>query len=179
MKFLVLAALMTTGALRAEKGNAEMPVVMVCQSGFNEDLILMKGRAAATVVMQGIGIKLLWRSEQECSRSTNCIKISVLSNAPAEDHPGDLAYAQVYQGKKIVLFRDRVMYSIESRSAPVLLGHVIAHEIVHVLQGVARHSESGLMKAHWTGKDYGEMAWRPLQVTEFDQVLIGKGIAMR
>ena len=97
----------------------------------------------------------------------------------AEDHPGDLAYAQVYQGKKIVLFRDRVMYSIESRSAPVLLGHVIAHEIVHVLQGVARHSESGLMKAHWTGRDYQEMIWKPLQVTEFDQVLILNGIAFR
>ncbi len=179
MKFLVVAALVATGTLKAERTNSEMPVVEVSQIGANSDLLLMKGRAAATVVMRGIGIKLQWRSEQDCSRSANCIKILVLSNAPAEDQPGALAYAKVYQGRQIVVFRDRVLDTIESRSMPVLLGHVIAHEIVHILQGVARHSESGLMKAHWTGKDYGEMTRKPLQVTEFDQALIGNGIALR
>ena len=179
MKFLVIAALMTTGALRADRANMELPIVEVSQSGANSDLFVMKGRAAATVVMQGIGIKLLWRSEQECRRSTNCIKISVLSNAPAEDQPGALAYAKVYQGRQIVVFGDRVVGSIESRRAPILLGHVIAHEIVHILQGVAHHSESGLMKAHWNGKDYGEMTRKPLQVTELDHVLIRNGITLR
>ena len=179
MKFLVVAALMTTGALKAERANKEMPIVEVSQSGINPDPLLMKGRAAATVVMQGIGIKLQWRSEQECRRSTNCITISVLSNSLPDDQPGALAYAKVYQGKQIVVFGDRVLDSIESRRAPILLGHVIAHEIVHVLQGVARHSESGLMKAHWTGRDYGEMTRKPLPVTELDQLLIGNGIALR
>ena len=178
MKFLVVAALMTTGALKAEKANRELPIVEVSQSGANPDL-LMKGRAAATMVMQGIGIKLQWRSEQECRRSTNCITISVLSNSLPEDQPRALAYAKVYQGKQIVVFGDRVLDSIESRRAPILIGHVIAHEIVHILQGVAHHSESGLMKAHWNGKDYGEMTRKPLQVTELDHVLIRNGITLR
>jgi hypothetical protein len=40
------------------------------------------------------------------------------------------------------------------RRAPAVLGHVLAHEIGHVLQGVARHSDSGLMKGRWS---LGEM----------------------
>ena len=31
-----------------------------------------------------------------------------------------------------------------------LLGHVLAHEIGHVLQGVARHSATGVMKGRWS-----------------------------
>jgi hypothetical protein len=38
-----------------------------------------------------------------------------------------------------------------------VLGHVIAHEIGHILQGVARHSTDGLMKPHWSLKDYWQM----------------------
>ena len=115
----------------------------------------------------------------ECRQSTKCILISAFSNSRPEDQPGAPAYAKVYQGRQIVVFRDRLLDATERRSAPVLLGHVIAHEIVHVLQAVARYSESSLMKAHWTGRDYQEMIWKPLQVTEFDQVLILNGIAFR
>jgi len=43
-----------------------------------------------------------------------------------------------------------------------LLGHVMAHEIGHLLQGTTQHSESGIMKARWTGQDFTEKAWRPL-----------------
>jgi predicted metalloendopeptidase len=38
-----------------------------------------------------------------------------------------------------------------------ILGHVIAHEIGHVLEGIARHSPEGLMKAHWGLHDYMRM----------------------
>ena len=34
-----------------------------------------------------------------------------------------------------------------------ILGHILAHEIVHMLQGVARHSNTGLMKARWDTED--------------------------
>jgi predicted metalloendopeptidase len=43
-----------------------------------------------------------------------------------------------------------------------VLGHVIAHEIGHVLEGVARHSTDGLMKPHWTLQDYWRMKNRHL-----------------
>jgi hypothetical protein len=58
---------------------------------------------------------------------------------------------------------------------PVLLGHVLAHEITHILQGVARHSAEGVMKAHWTEDDFAEMSFKPLRFTEEDITLIHYG----
>jgi len=34
-----------------------------------------------------------------------------------------------------------------------LLGHVMAHEVGHILQGTTQHSESGIMR-RWTGQDF-------------------------
>jgi predicted metalloendopeptidase len=60
-----------------------------------------------------------------------------------------------------------------------ILGHVIAHEVTHILQGVPRHSESGVMKAHWTVEDYQRMAWEPLRFTDYDLQLIQSGLGRR
>jgi hypothetical protein len=34
-----------------------------------------------------------------------------------------------------------------------LLGHVVAHEIAHLLLGTNSHSETGIMRPHWDGRD--------------------------
>ena len=44
---------------------------------------------------------------------------------------------------------------------PIVLAHVLVHELARVLQGVARHSETGVMQAHWTLRDYSEMEDKP------------------
>jgi hypothetical protein len=49
---------------------------------------------------------------------------------------------------------------------------VLVHEITHILQGVDRHSESGIMKAQWTIDDYRAMASKPLSFTPLDVKLI-------
>ena len=38
-----------------------------------------------------------------------------------------------------------------------VLGHILAHEIVHVLEGTGRHSDTGLMKVRWTAQDLHSM----------------------
>jgi hypothetical protein len=59
------------------------------------------------------------------------------------------------------------------------LAHVLAHEITHILQGVSRHSESGVMKATWDQRDFEKMAWKPLTFTERDVMLIHFGLEAR
>jgi hypothetical protein len=56
-----------------------------------------------------------------------------------------------------------------------VLAHVLAHEITHVLQGAARHSESGITKARWTLDDLAEMRVLPLRFTVEDVELIHRG----
>jgi hypothetical protein len=60
-----------------------------------------------------------------------------------------------------------------------LLAHVIVHEVTHILQGVVRHSDSGIMKAWWSPKDYEQMERAPLAFTADDIDLIQLGLAKR
>jgi hypothetical protein len=56
---------------------------------------------------------------------------------------------------------------------------VLAHEIGHVLQGIERHSETGVMMAKWTSEDYKQMVVKPLAFTEEDVILIHNGMEGR
>jgi hypothetical protein len=89
-----------------------------------------------------------------------------------DEHPGAMAYALPYSRTTIVVFYDRV----QAAAVPPLLAHVLAHEITHVLEGLAVHSATGIMKAKWTSKDYVEMRRRALQFTDEDVILIRHGL---
>jgi hypothetical protein len=60
---------------------------------------------------------------------------------------------------------------------PRVLGHVLAHEIGHVLQGTGRHSPSGVMKAHWDEDDYIIMRSKNIEFTREDAVAIASHLA--
>jgi hypothetical protein len=132
----------------------------------------MLARGVATGIFAKIGIRLEWHTAPGCPEGAVRIQFSYRTAASLQ--PGALAYA-VCGGTQIVVFYDRVDAAVERRIVPVLLGHVLAHEITHILQGVARHSAEGVMKAHWAAEDYREMTFRPLTFTDLDIQLIHQG----
>jgi hypothetical protein len=84
-------------------------------------------------------------------------------------------------GAQITVYRDRVRrFLAEHRSsAGAAAGYVLVHELAHVMQGVARHSESGILKAHWSGDDYKDMMFHKLAFTDSDVELIRRGLALQ
>jgi len=60
-----------------------------------------------------------------------------------------------------------------------VLAHVMVHEIAHVLQGVCRHSDSGIMKAEWSPRELREMSFKALPFAREDVGLIYLGLAVR
>ncbi len=60
-----------------------------------------------------------------------------------------------------------------------LLAHVMAHEITHILEGVSRHSNSGIMRALWSEDDHKMMKKHPLSFAPEDVELIRSGLAAR
>lgn len=78
-----------------------------------------------------------------------------------------------------MVFYDRLRKRCPSIRLSGVIAHVMAHEITHILQGVNRHSESGVMKATWTLEDFSEMAIRPLPFTPFDVRLIDDALDKR
>jgi phage terminase large subunit GpA-like protein len=90
-------------------------------------------------------------------------------------------YALPFEGTHIVVFYDRVKNDrVKNRPgyASAVLGHVIAHEVTHILQGATWHSETGIMKAQWSGEDFQKMDWKPLQFTDEDIMRIQRGLKL-
>src|SRR5262249_46260954 len=87
------------------------------------------------------------------------------------------AYALLYEDR-IVVFYDRIQAL--SRDNPthrrMILAHVMTHEITHILQGIERHSTSGVMKARWNETDYLDMTRSPLPFASEDIELIRLGL---
>jgi hypothetical protein len=126
-----------------------------------------------------IGIRLDWRiGEPPRTQSAQHIFIEFVTHTPANLRPRALAEALPYEGVHIRVFYDRVWSQARSLRA-VLLAHVLVHEITHVLQGIDRHSDSGVMKAVWTGEDYSEMRVGALPFAPEDVELIQLGLARR
>jgi hypothetical protein len=56
---------------------------------------------------------------------------------------------------------------------------VLAHEIVHMLQGIEQHSASGVMKTRWDNRDYVDMQRAHLKLTQDDIDLIDRCLVRR
>jgi hypothetical protein len=182
MSAAVMAAMVGTNAW-AGSIPAVKRQVTVCMSGSGNVALENRAKVVASGILAGGGVKIAWHSPSNCPREG--ILITLSNDTPVGLHPGALAYAQPYDGTHVVVFYDRVKNQpgILPLAKPVfvasLLGHVMVHEVTHILQGVVRHSESGVMKQQWTGVDYAEMSGKPLQFTDEDVVLIQLGFKAR
>jgi hypothetical protein len=137
---------------------------------------LAQAHAKASEMFAAIGVKLDWRCPKSQAQGT--IVISLARGVPANRKPGELAYAYPYEGTHIVIFYDCVR-TIMPNQVPILLAHVLVHEVTHILQGIPRHSESGVMKAQWDSSDFSQMTWKPLPFTNEDIDLIQRGLDAR
>lgn len=125
----------------------------------------------ASEIYSRIDVKIDWRF-------SNCDAADIRVHWSRDDGtspPGLLDYAVPGDGATIVIFLDRVRtLSNDPRICWTVLGHVLAHEIGHML-GASRYSLSGVMKAeyHW------EMLYRALRFLPEDATLIRHGIDTR
>jgi hypothetical protein len=139
-----------------------------------------RARTIAARILKDAGVQLEFKNdERSCAASGNAIVVTLSDRTPDGEHPGALAYAMPFQRTRIVVFYDRVLAAARPTGAPSVLGHVLAHEIAHMFQGVEHHSLTGLMKAKWDYRDYVEMQRDRLQFTEEDLLLIRQGLENR
>jgi hypothetical protein len=147
----------------------------------------------ASRIFEQAGVFVRWyRGPSKGHHMEQIITVAITSNTPRKFHPGALAYAEVcigqFQGTHIRIFFDRVESSatilpastqFAHKLVPALLGHLLVHEIIHILEGIDHHSGQGVMKAHWTANDLYRMSYRPLPFDALDVELIQRGLANR
>jgi len=124
----------------------------VCMDRGTDTEVEQHARALAAGIFAEIGAGMEW----SCSGgSREAITIAISNSTPDKNFPGALAYAQPF-ADRILVFRDQIDKFLPQMRARVLT-YMLAHEIAHVLEGIARHSDSGIMKAHWDRYDLREM----------------------
>jgi hypothetical protein len=162
-----------TGAWASDGAQTSKHVVTACLNPGANASMMYRGQATATRILKQAGIRLEWRGDESACSGGNGFVITVSRETPAKQHPGALAYAMPFERTHIVLFYDRVLTAATPAVTPYLVGYVLAHEIVHMLQGIEQHSASGVMKARWDAGDYADMQCGRLRLTEEDVALLG------
>jgi hypothetical protein len=143
--------------------------------------VLRQAETLANEIFAGAEVKIDWPrgGPSRSHRQAWPIVINLMTDPPSQLQPEALAFALPYEGVHIDVFYDRVQNVTGPALTPNVLAHVLVHEITHILQGTCRHSDRGVMKAHWTHQDYVAMGGKALSFTEQDVQLIRAGLAKR
>jgi len=144
-------------------------------------LVFTRAEDITSRMFTSAGVAVEWRSAGRGAcrkpRQTRTIILDFATSTPVSQSPGALAYALPYEGVHIVVMLDRIQKkAADPAQVSALLAHVMTHEITHILQGIARHSETGLMKARWDAHDFLQMTKEPLPFTREDVALIELGL---
>jgi hypothetical protein len=173
-------AIMILTSATAGFGAAQARTVTVCMEDVHQIRVAFAAQTASNI-FAAIGVEVEWRSDRFCPSSPDAIRVSISGQPDETQRPNALAYALPFEGTDIVVFYDRVTRCARSTSLPAneVLAYVLVHEIAHILQGLNRHSTTGIMKARWKTAEYWEMRSRALRFTTEDVDLIYRGLDSR
>ena len=136
-----------------------------------------RAKHIAKSMFASIGINLVWCGEMSGHEQGVLIHAVLESGSNGEGEAlGETSPFAVNHDIAIRYDRVRSSAGASQELEPLILAHVMVHEITHILQCLNRHSETGVMKAHWTVDDYCDMRWRPLEFTPEDIELIRLGM---
>jgi hypothetical protein len=168
LKMVAIGAIIASSSGAHTVAGVERQRVSVCmERGADPYNVIPQAQFLVTQMFDQIGVAPVWRGLKHCPEE------------PRPTFPGALAVSYLFEGIHIRVFYDRVRTATESCPLPVLLGHVLAHEISHMLEGTDWHSASGMMKSRWDRNDFWRMARQPLPFTDSDIQLIHWGLDAR
>ena len=175
------ASLLHENLLWIADGQQRVPVVTVCLVTDPNRLIVDAAEALTSKVFAAIRVRVQWHEPPVCKAgASDPVYLTLVTHTPQAHFPGALGIALLPEGSHACVFYDRVLQGhSDDHYVAALLAHAMAHELAHALQGINRHCESGILKAHWSGTDCARMAFFPLMFTPEDALLIHRGLEER
>jgi hypothetical protein len=179
MKILAMATVVAAAtAWAGETGTVVDRKITVCVDPGADGPAIRSAQGLASRLFARIGVKIDWRERDFCPADRNSLLVSFSFNTTPDQRPGALAYALPYEGSHIVLLYDRIQKS-HPDLVKQFLAYVLVHEVTHMLEGVSRHSNSGIMKAQWGQEDHFEIGRAHLEFAPEDVDLIYRGLDAR
>jgi hypothetical protein len=171
---VVAAALLTAGSGMGQNYRPALRVYLHHGPQALADEVC-RAESIAARILANAGVHLDWRSgTSRVPAPVETIEIQLDDAAPTNNTSTEaLGYTLMGQteGVRIHVFLDRIR-ALDKRRSGLVMGHVLAHEIGHLLEGVSRHSETGVLKANFNAADVRAMAKAPLQFAPEDAALI-------
>jgi hypothetical protein len=158
-------------------GNPDFPVVIRLLSSSQVSAPDLRGaKEVVSAILASASVYVRWQGGDTIQPAVESIDIRFVHSKLLSTTPRSVAEAS---GDRITVFLDRVSDYANQNPLfmPRILGHVLAHEIGHVLQGTGRHSRTGVMKAHWDEDDYITMRSKNVEFTREDAVAIASHLA--
>jgi hypothetical protein len=165
-------------AARAESPKPQMDGVVTVFTYDRANIpwfVMARAEGVATKAFAVAGIEVRWVKGQRLGEPRKAVSGETLTvvfdaKAPAQAKPDATATTYFGEGAdaNTHVFYDRVARFRDPVHMPEFLGNVLAHEMTHALEGVARHSTEGLMKPAWDVVDYGKMVGGPLPFAAVD-----------
>jgi hypothetical protein len=171
--------------------HAVYDVMVYVESDRVSPSVLLPAESMATRMFGGIGVRVQWATRRpgrtsepasgDCAlRQPKEIRVRMVSGRPAPAGSDVFAVALPYasDGVRVMVFYAELHEAFGTRPQleSAVLAHVLVHEITHVLQGVARHSYIGLMRAHWKSTEYARLEKGPMEFASDDAELIRIGL---
>ncbi len=170
----VLLALGSVTALWARNGDEPEVLVRLIDTYRVPQPLLFRAKDTAGQILASAGVHVRWgrMGSRPGAETMDVIDVRFAYSFPETYKPKALAEAFPFAGNgvRINIFFNRLASTIKlyELSAGSILGHVLAHEIGHVLLQEGSHAQTGLMKPYWTGLDYSGMVLKNLEFTAAD-----------
>jgi hypothetical protein len=167
----------TIVAALAQAAHAEQKVDVFIYGGESIPFAtLQRAKALASGMFAKADVRIAWHgvARSEWKGGNRVLIIQMEMNTPKSFPPDAIGRSLPFEGVHVSIFYDRIRQMNRERLPTLLLAHAMVHEITHMLQGVERHSATGVMKAHWDWDDYMLMERQPLPFTPEDIQMIRK-----
>jgi len=159
-----------------------IPVNLCMEPAQELPISITRAKSLVAYIFAQVGVNLTWHTRlSDCDGSTwTAFKIRWTADAPFTSGAGALAAAHPFgaSAASITIYEVPLQRFLgQYGNAPeVVLAYVLAHELAHVMQGLDRHSDSGILKASWSYSDYYRMLSGALTFTAKDMELIRAGL---
>jgi hypothetical protein len=131
-------ALLATRTLVAHTP-AQHVIVYIENRGPFPGMTIHSAESLAATMFAEVGVTIDWRNrtapDDSQLRTEGAIVARMVTGMPVGCRPGVLAEAFPFEGVHIRVFAERLKLTQNPAFIPIVLAHVLAHEITHVLEG--------------------------------------------
>jgi len=156
---LILTVVLCGWIESAAQERPQLTVVVYNDAGVPARIV-ESAKEAAERIYRDAGIAIAWKDHNDPATGTTELFVRIVRrslNLPGED------FGIAFVGGDGRGVQADIFYSgIEQLSSPTnpaqILGHVMAHELGHLLLGMNTHSRLGIMQAQWTDQQLRQMS---------------------